>query len=342
MTTKDRRVPLPQSLLIEGKGLGMNADSIAADIRRHFNYTLGCDKHSVSAHHVYQALVIALRDRLMERWKRTHYSYQDSGCKRTQYLSMEFLMGRSLGSTLLNLGVTEAVREAVQALGLELEQLLTIERDAGLGNGGLGRLAACFVDSCATLQLPVMGYCIRYEYGIFRQLIENGEQVEKPDHWLAHGNPWELERVEFIQRVRFRGRVEYGSDGLGELKVRWLDTQDVLAVPYDIPVPGYRNDTVNTLRLWKAVAVEEFDLGQFNEGFYVEAVAGRLVAENISKVLYPDDASEIGKELRLRQQYFLASAAFRTCRAAGCAITAWISRSLPRRTVFSSMTRTPR
>ena len=309
MTTKDRRVPLPQSLLIEGKGLGMNADSIAADIRRHFNYTLGCDKHSVSAHHVYQALVIALRDRLMERWKRTHYSYQDSGCKRTQYLSMEFLMGRSLGSTLLNLGVTEAVREAVQALGLELEQLLTIERDAGLGNGGLGRLAACFVDSCATLQLPVMGHCIRYEYGIFRQLIENGEQVEKPDHWLAHGNPWELERVEFIQRVRFRGRVEYGSDGLGELKVRWLDTQDVLAVPYDIPVPGYRNDTVNTLRLWKAVAVEEFDLEQFNEGFYVEAVAGRLVAENISKVLYPDDASDIGKELRLRQQYFLASAA---------------------------------
>ena len=309
MATKIKNVPLPQSLLIEENELGMDAGSIAADIQRHFNHTLGCDKHSVSAHHVYQALVIALRDRLMERWKRTHYSYQDSGCKRVQYLSMEFLMGRSLGSTLLNLGVTDAVKEAVRALGLELEQLLTIERDAGLGNGGLGRLAACFVDSCATLQLPVMGHCIRYEYGIFRQLIENGEQVEKPDHWLAHGNPWELERVEFIQRVRFRGRVEYGFEADGGLQVRWLDTEDVLAVPYDIPIPGYRNGTVNTLRLWKAVAVEEFDLVQFNEGFYVEAVAGRMVAENISKVLYPDDASEGGRELRLRQQYFLSSAA---------------------------------
>lgn len=309
MATKTKNVPLPQSLLIEENELGMDAGSIAADLQRHFNHTLGCDKHSVSAHHVYQALVIALRDRLMERWKRTHYSYQDSGCKRVQYLSMEFLMGRSLGSTLLNLGVTDAVREAVGALGLELEQLLTIERDAGLGNGGLGRLAACFVDSCATLQLPVMGHCIRYEYGIFRQLIENGEQVEKPDHWLAHGNPWELERVEFIQRVRFRGRVEYGSEADGGLQVRWLDTEDVLAVPYDVPIPGYRNGTVNTLRLWKAVAVEEFDLVQFNEGFYVEAVAGRMVAENISKVLYPDDASEGGRELRLRQQYFLSSAA---------------------------------
>lgn len=309
MATKIKNVPLPQSLLIEENELGMDAGSIAADIQRHFNHTLGCDKHSVSTHHVYQALVIALRDRLMERWKRTHYSYQDSGCKRVQYLSMEFLMGRSLGSTLLNLGVTDAVKEAVQALGLELEQLLTIERDAGLGNGGLGRLAACFVDSCATLQLPVMGHCIRYEYGIFRQLIENGEQVEKPDHWLAHGNPWELERVEFIQRVRFRGRVEYGFDADGGLQVRWLDTEDVLAVPYDVPVPGYRNGTVNTLRLWKAVAVEEFDLVQFNEGFYVEAVAGRMVAENISKVLYPDDACEGGRELRLRQQYFLSSAA---------------------------------
>jgi starch phosphorylase len=303
------RIPLPKSLLIDERELGMDASSIAADIRRHFNYTLGCDKHSVSAHHVYEALVISLRDRLMEGWKSTHYSYQAQECKRTQYLSLEFLMGRSLGNTLLNLGIQDEVEEAVSALGLKLEDVMEVERDAGLGNGGLGRLAACFVDSCATLQLPVMGHCIRYDYGIFRQLIENGEQVEQPDHWLAYGNPWELERSEFIQRIKFRGRVDYGESSGGELAIRWVDTDDVLAVPYDVPIPGYRNGTVNTLRIWKAVAVEEFDLAQFNAGYYVEAVSGRMHAENISKVLYPNDASESGKELRLRQQYFLTSAA---------------------------------
>ena len=152
---------------------------------------------------MYEALVIALRDRLMERWKRTHYSYQDGECKRTQYLSLEFLMGRSLSNTLLNLGIQGEVEKAVSTLGLKIEDVMEVERDAGLGNGGLGRLAACFLDSCATLQLPVMGHCIRYEYGIFRQRIEHGEQVEQPDHWLACGNPLELERTEFIQRIKF-------------------------------------------------------------------------------------------------------------------------------------------
>lgn len=307
---KKSRTPLPEPLLIDERELGMDAPSIVADIRRHFNHTLGCDKHSISAHHMYEALVIALRDRLMERWKSTHYSYQNEACKRTQYLSLEFLMGSSLGNTLLNLGIQEEVEEAVSALGLQLEEVMKVERDAGLGNGGLGRLAACFLDSCATLQLPAMGHCIRYEYGIFRQEInEQGEQVEKPDHWLACGNPWELERTEFIQRIKFRGRVEIDQGGDKELQVRWVDTDDVLALPYDIPIPGYRNGTVNTLRVWKAVAVEEFDLVQFNAGSYVEAVAGRMHAENISKVLYPNDTSESGKELRLRQQYFLTSAA---------------------------------
>ena len=309
VTDKKGHVPLPQSLLITEQELGMDASGIAADIRRHFNHTLGCDKHSVSAHHVYKALVIALRDRLMERWKSTHYSYQACECKRTQYLSLEFLMGRSLGNTLLNLGIHQEVEEAVNALGLKLADVMEIERDAGLGNGGLGRLAACFLDSCATLQLPVMGHCIRYDYGIFKQRINDGEQVEHPDHWLAYGNPWELERTEFIQRIKFGGRVQFGDAGNGGFQVRWVDTNDVLAVPYDIPIPGYRNGTVNTLRVWKAVAVEEFDLEQFNAGYYVEAVSGRMTAENISKVLYPNDASESGKELRLRQQYFLTSAA---------------------------------
>ncbi|ESQ13267.1 MAG: hypothetical protein N838_15840 [Thiohalocapsa sp. PB-PSB1] len=298
---------LPRNLLIDQLVLGMDADSLADDIRRHFNHTLGCDKHSVSTHHAYQALVLALRDRLMERWKSTHYSYQNHHCKRTLYLSMEFLMGRSLGNNLLNLGITDVVVEALQDLGLDYQRLVEHERDAGLGNGGLGRLAACFLDSCATLQLPVMGYCIRYDYGIFRQLIENGEQIEKPDHWLLYGNPWELERPEFTQIVRFGGRVEYhGKEG--GLDVHWLDTDEVLALPYDIPVPGYRNGTVNTLRLWQAVAVEQFDLERFNAGYYLEAVSSKAAAENISKVLYPDDGTERGKELRLRQEYFLVSA----------------------------------
>ena len=309
VTDKKGHTTLPKRLLTDEHELGMDASSLASDIRRHFNHTLGCDKYSVSAHHVYKALVIALRDRLMERWKSTHYSYQAHKCKRTQYISLEFLMGRSLGNTLLNLGIQDEVKEAVGALGLKLEDVIEIERDAGLGNGGLGRLAACFLDSCATLQLPVMGHCIRYDYGIFRQQIKDGEQVEHPDHWLAYGNPWELERTEFIQRIKFGGRVQFDDAGNSGIQARWVDTNDVLAVPYDIPIPGYRNGTVNTLRVWKSVAVEEFDLEQFNAGYYIEAVSGRMTAENISKVLYPNDASEHGKELRLRQQYFLSSAA---------------------------------
>jgi starch phosphorylase len=192
----------------------------------------------------------------------------------------------------------------LQTLGLELEELAESEPDAGLGNGGLGRLAACFIDSCATLQLPVSGYGIRYEYGMFRQLIEHGYQVEEPDHWLRNGHVWELERPELTTRIQFGGHTE--KDGAG--RSRWIDTQDVLAVPYDIPIPGYRNGTVNTLRLWSSAATDEFSLSEFNAGDYTEAVRSKNMAENISMVLYPNDASENGKELRLRQQYFLASA----------------------------------
>ena len=309
MSVQGNHTLISQPLLIDIADLGMDAESLATDIRRHFNHTLGCDKHSISTHHVYQAVVLSLRDRLMERWKNTHYSYQQRRCRRAYYLSMEWLMGRSLSNAMHNLGVTKATAEALRSLDLKLQDVVDHERDAGLGNGGLGRLAACFVDSCATLQLPVMGHGIRYEYGIFRQMINDGEQVEEPDHWLVHGNPWELERPEFVQRIRFGGRVEFGRDRAGGLRVRWVDTEDVLAVPYDLPVPGYRNGTVNTVRLWKAVPTEEFDLSKFNVGLYPEAVAEKTDAENITKVLYPDDATEQGKVLRLRQQYFLTSAA---------------------------------
>ena len=302
----------------------MDADSIVNDFRRYFSHTLGRDKMCLAAYHVYTSLSLSLRDRLVERWKNTQYAYEEQDCKRTYYLSLEFLMGRALGNAMLNLEVDKPTEEALRKLGLVLEEIADQEHDAGLGNGGLGRLAACFLDSCATLQLPVMGYGIRYEYGMFRQNIENGYQVEEPDHWLRDGNPWEIERPEYTLRVKFGGRTEFYHDADGSLRARWVDTQDVLAVPYDMPIPGYRNGTVNTLRLWKAAATDEFDLDEFNAGSYTEAVAAKNDAENITMVLYPNDASENGKELRLRQQYFLASASLQDV------LRNWVQRSRQR------------
>ncbi len=301
----------PHPELTELPPLGLDADSIAEDFRRYFSHTLGRDRHCRSTHYPYTALVMALRDRIMERWKNTRYAYEENDSRRMHYMSLEFLMGRALGNAMINLGVTDETTRGLYKLGLDLEEIAEAEHDAGLGNGGLGRLAACFLDSCATLQLPVLGYGIRYEYGMFRQKIENGYQVEEPDHWLRDGNPWELERPEFTQRVHFGGRSELYQDANGITRNRWVDTHDVLAVPYDVPVPGYRNGTVNSLRLWKAAATDEFDLGEFNAGSYPESVAAKNAAEHITMVLYPNDSSENGKELRLRQQYFLASASLK-------------------------------
>jgi starch phosphorylase len=286
----------------------MDAESIVEDFRHYFGHTLGWDTKHLVAHHVYSSLSHSMRDRLVERWKSTQAAYRQQNSKRAYYLSLEFLMGRTLGNAMLNLDIEPATTEALRNLGLVLEEVADQEHDAGLGNGGLGRLAACFLDSCATLQLPVMGYGIRYEYGMFRQKIENGYQLEEPDHWLRNGNPWEIERPEFTTRVKFGGQTELHQDPSGRLHAYWKYTNDVMAVPYDVPIPGYQNGTVNTLRLWKAAATEEFDLSEFNAGSYAEAVASKNAAEHITMVLYPNDASENGKELRLRQQYFLASA----------------------------------
>jgi starch phosphorylase len=288
--------------------LGMDAIGLEEDFCRYFSHTLGWDRASVSSHHVYSSYALVLRDRLVERWRRTRRAYDESDCKQAYYLSLEFLMGRALGNALLNLGVEGATADALRNMGLALEEVRELEHDAGLGNGGLGRLAACFLDSCATLQLPVTGYGIRYEYGMFRQKMEHGHQVEEPDHWLRNGNPWEIERPGYAVRIKFGGRSEFFRGMDGTTRMRWVDTQDVLAVPYDMPIPGYRNGTVNTLRLWKAAATEEFNLNEFNAGSYTESVAAKNAAEHITMVLYPNDASENGKELRLRQQYFLASA----------------------------------
>ncbi|MBA3686418.1 MAG: glycogen/starch/alpha-glucan phosphorylase [Planctomycetes bacterium] len=288
--------------------LGMDTDALLSDIQRHLAYTLGRDRHTAATRYRYTATVLAVRDRMMERWKATHAAYYQADCRRGYYLSLEYLMGRTLGNALLNVELEQQTSEALRQLGLTMEDVVEEEADAGLGNGGLGRLAACFVDSCATLQLPVTGYGIRYDYGMFIQKIKDGFQVEEPDHWLAYSMPWELERREYIQRVKFGGESEFYEDEQGDVRVRWVDTKDVLAIPHDVPIPGYRNGTVNTLRLWRATATEEFDLAEFNAGDYTAAVRAKSAAENISQVLYPNDKSENGKELRLRQQYFLASA----------------------------------
>ncbi|PJA30944.1 MAG: glycogen phosphorylase [Zetaproteobacteria bacterium CG_4_9_14_3_um_filter_53_7] len=298
----------PHRRITDVPPLDKTADGLVNGIQRHFLRTLGQHSSSTDYHYRYRALAHAVRDHLMENWKSTKDAYEAKDGKRAYYLSLEFLMGRALGNAVLNLGLEEEVQDALNTLGLALEEKIEHENDAGLGNGGLGRLAACFVDSCATLQLPVIGYGIRYEYGMFRQRIVNGFQVEDPDHWLINGNVWEIERPEYKQRVQFGGRTECYHDDSGVKRCHWVDSHDVVAIPFDTPVPGYKNRTVNTLRLWKSTATDEFDLGEFNAGSYPESVAQKNEAEHISMVLYPNDSSENGKELRLRQQYFLASA----------------------------------
>ena len=287
--------------------LGMDTEHVTDDLNRHFSLTLGRDEILGSRRYLYDALALTIRDRLVERWRLTRERYASEQPKRINYLSLEFLMGRATSNAVINLDMDAAVRASLIEYGANLEEVLENEVDAGLGNGGLGRLAACFLDSCASLGLPVTGYGIRYEYGMFHQKIVDGYQVESPDHWLLHGNPWEIESPENTCRVKFFGKTEYYKDHQGQQRARWVDTHDVLAVPYDVPVPGYRNETVNTLRLWKSEATNEFDLDEFNAGSYTDAVAAKTIAEQITMVLYPNDASENGKELRLRQQYFLAS-----------------------------------
>ncbi|MGE5319912.1 MAG: glycogen/starch/alpha-glucan phosphorylase [Hyphomicrobiaceae bacterium] len=306
--------------LIALKQLPDSGESLTEDFQRYQFYHLG-RSHGCPMVYTYHAMAWTLRDRLMSDWMNTYAARDQPGRRRAYYLSLEFLIGRALSNHVLNLGLDAASREALQSFGQTLETVAEEETDAGLGNGGLGRLAACFMDSCASLDLPVMGYGIHYEYGMFRQHIENGYQVEEPDHWLRDGNPWEVERSEFTCRVPFGGHIEHFHDKAGAARSRWADTSDVLAIPYDMPISGYRNHVVNTLRLWKSAATDEFDLDEFNAGSYSEAVQAKNHAEHISMVLYPNDSSENGKELRLRQQYFLASAslqdALRQWRAAG-------------------------
>jgi starch phosphorylase len=284
----------------------MNEHTFAEDLARHFHFSLGRDKVQDSHLYLYNALAITIRDRLVAQWRNTRETRGHQ--RRVGYISLEFLMGRALNNAILNLDLDDTVRDALKGYCCDLEDVEQAEHDAGLGNGGLGRLAACFLDSCASLSLPVIGYGIRYEYGMFNQKIKNGNQVEHPDNWLRNGNPWEIAAPEKAIRVKFFGNVDVITKRNGVQYRQWNNTHDVLAVPYDMPIPGYKNGIVNTLRLWKSEATDEFDLDEFNAGSYTESVARKNLAEQITMVLYPNDSSENGKELRLRQQYFLSSA----------------------------------
>jgi starch phosphorylase len=288
--------------------LGMDGRSIKKDLLRHYHLTLGRGQSDDAETYVYQACALTVRDRLVERWRKTRDQYRETHPKRVAYLSLEYLMGRALNNAVLNLDLDSAMATALRSFGCALEEVVESEPDAGLGNGGLGRLAACFLDSCATLGYPVTGYGIRYDYGIFHQRIREGWQVEAPDHWLEGGTPWEIVTPEATQLVKFGGHTETWTDEEGRFRVRWISAVDVLAVPHDVPIPGYRNETVNTLRLWKADSSEKLSLAVFNSGEHQAAQQGQNSAEQISMVLYPNDVSVNGKTLRLRQQYFLSSA----------------------------------
>jgi len=284
-----------------------DADALKRAFMDHLHYSQAKDEHSATPLDRYLAAAHTVRDRLMRRWIQTQQTYYKRDSKRVYYLSLEFLMGRLMESNLINLGLHGNMKAAMGELGLDLGDLLNQEPDAGLGNGGLGRLAACFLDSMATLSLPAYGYGIRYEFGIFDQEIRNGYQVERPEEWLRFGCPWEIPRPEAMVSIQLYGRTETYPGEDGKPRVRWVDGRRVLGMPYDVPVAGYGSGTVNTLRLWRSRARQELDLADFNAGDYLRAVEQKDLSENISKVLYPNDLTVMGKELRLQQQYFFVA-----------------------------------
>jgi starch phosphorylase len=282
-------------------------EDIKKSFASHIEYTIAKDEYSVTDLDFFQGIAFSVRDRLIDKWNKTQQSYYNKKEKRIYYLSLEFLIGRLLEDSLINLGILEPTKDALKDLRIEYQKLVMQESDAGLGNGGLGRLAACFMDSMATMSIPAMGYGIRYEYGLFRQGIQDGKQIEIPDNWLKFGWPWEVPRMESIYTIQFGGSVEqYIKEN--KLCHRWINTQNVMAMAYDIFIPGYKNETVNTLRLWGAKASNEFDFANFNRGDYFAAVSDKNTSENISRVLYPNDAFFSGRTLRLKQEYFFVSA----------------------------------
>ena len=283
------------------------AAGILNDFANHIEYSRSKDQYTATPKDLYFSLSLTARDRLVEQWIKTQQVYHQKNVKRVYYLSAEYLMGRALVNNLINLDIYDQTCEAMDKINIDIERLIDQEPDAGLGNGGLGRLAACFLDSMATLMIPAVGYGIRYEYGIFEQEIRNLAQYECPDEWLKYGNPWEIERPEYSFIVKFFGKVSEDWGPGGTTIREWTDTKDVVGVAYDTPIAGYGNITVNTLRLWSAHATREFNLDFFQNGDYLKAVEQKNLSENISKVLYPNDSTFEGRELRLMQQYFFVS-----------------------------------
>lgn len=289
-------------------GAKVKQSSLVTQFAERLEFDLIKDRTTVTDHDILEAISLAVRDRLSRNWLNTQHEYTENNVKKVHYLSLEFLMGSLLGNSLINMGLYEEVKKLLNSFGYDLDKIMREEPDMGLGNGGLGRLAACFMDSMSTLELPAVGYGILYEYGIFEQDIENGYQIEKPDHWLRYGTPWKIVKPEYTYKVKFNGNVTTYFDETGRTRYQWVNTDDVLAVANDVPVPGYQNKTVNTLRLWQAKSTDEFNLNYFNQGNYLSAVENKNLSETISKVLYPNDSIPQGKILRLRQQYFFVSA----------------------------------
>ena len=292
---------------IEDHRTGLGKAALKRAFLDNLYYVQGKFPALATKHDYYMALAYTVRDRLLRRWISTASAYTREGSRTVAYFSAEFLLGPHLVNNLINLGIEKPVREAIRELGLSFEEVVGQEVEPGLGNGGLGRLAACYMDSMATLEIPSIGYGIRYEFGIFSQSLADGWQVEQTDKWLRKGNPWEIPRPEWAVAVKLGGHTEHFTDPDGRTHVRWIPGRTVMGIPYDTPILGYRNNTANTLRLWRAEAPESFDLGVFNRGDYYGAVQQKVVSENISKVLYPNDEQVQGKELRLEQQFFFVS-----------------------------------
>jgi starch phosphorylase len=287
---------------------GMSAEDIRKGFLNNLEYNLAKDKYSLTSYDQFLSMSYTIRERIIERWIASRQQFHTNNVKRIYYLSMEFLLGRLLADNIMSLKLNKECDDASRELGLNLEEMIDQEHDAGLGNGGLGRLAACYLDSMAALQLPACGYGIRYDFGIFNQKVINGYQHETPEFWLQYRNPWEVERPEYKVTIKYFGKTMQYTDQSGHQRIAWIDTDDVIALPYDIPVPGYGVNNINTLRLWSARAAEEFNLHFFNNGDYIGACEDKISSENISKVLYPNDNNVSGRELRLKQQFFFSSA----------------------------------
>ena len=292
---------------LKSKRTAPGVEAFASSFLDNLFFVQGRYRERATLNDLYMALAHTVRDRLVERWIQTVRNYRAQDVRVVCYLSAEFLTGPHLANNLINLGIYEEAEEAMRSLDLNLDALIEQEEEPGLGNGGLGRLASCFMDSLATLDIPAIGYGIRYEYGIFDQVIRDGWQVETTDKWLRLGNPWAIERPEDAFEVKFGGRTETYTDAEGHYRVRWIPEKLVRGIPHDTPILGYRTNTANTMRLWSAQAVESFDFETFNTGDFFGAVADKVSSENISKILYPNDEEIQGKQLRLEQQFFFVS-----------------------------------